>query len=575
MAAADPTLPADQVIGRLLGVVSGIVSAYGYFFYVVDRAEPARLVLRGLRTDEAEMARIRIDYSSTDMTEGYEPPFYIEAGSVQEDVGLTRGSGNFELLSIPLKDREGALAGVIRVGPLAARMVPNRQLRLLREMLPALCAAARIALDGERAGQETRELTGRLQAVSLAAHGAYEPLGLIENLLDLGAGLAGGDRWILAVFGGDLGGYSPLYRGLPSEAVSRASRGLAECARAETLPSSVAVIDTGLAFGGLLQPLYEQSKPGRAVWVPMIQAGRVAGAFVCLVVDAFVLEQHKVQALSTLGVEVLALLDNAHRQSETSRSYLKMLKALVTFMDSCDVHTCGHSARIARLSREIASEMGLDRRFQEAVEVAAFLHDVGMCALESDLIYSKSRFDKSDYDAMKMHVTVGAGLVEPVIEPGGLVPVILHHHERYDGWGYPLRLKGEDIPLGARIVATADAFVAKTSGRAYRKALSFAQAIEGLKKSRGKSLDPSTVDALLAVLRRKQGAAGRRGKILEPCWEMLQCPEPVREACPAGRGDVNCWTITGVKCHTHGGECESCLVFTEYKARIGLEGDGL
>jgi hypothetical protein len=196
-----------------------------------------------------------------------------------------------------------------------------------------------------------------------------------------------------------------------------------------------------------------------------------------------------------------------------------------------------------------------------------------MVLLPEHLLFKKGRYDKNEYEEMKRHVHIGEALVGPVVEPSGLARMIRHHHERWDGYGYPDGLKEDEIPAGARIVAVADMFNAQVSSRNYRTGLPFDNALEDLKAARGTQLDPAMVNAFVRWWQRKQSAQPA-GNPLEPCWEMKMCPAPIALACPAYSHATPCWLVKGTKCEMHGDKCPVCIVFTENLSRIATLSGG-
>jgi HD-GYP domain-containing protein (c-di-GMP phosphodiesterase class II) len=148
----------------------------------------------------------------------------------------------------------------------------------------------------------------------------------------------------------------------------------------------------------------------------------------------------------------------------------------------------------------IAKEMGLPQDQIELISMSARLHDVGKIGMSNALLYKPQQFSLEEWQEFRRHPVIGASMVEnfPLFRKGR--DLILHHHERWDGQGYPDRLVGEDTPLGARIIAAADALEAMTADRVYRRALTLDEAMQELRREKGKQFDPSVSDALLRIL---------------------------------------------------------------------------
>ncbi|MCL6561042.1 MAG: HD domain-containing protein, partial [Firmicutes bacterium] len=281
------------------------------------------------------------------------------------------------------------------------------------------------------------------------------------------------------------------------------------------------------------------------------------------------LDGQQISAITLVAQRIVELLSVKIYFEEISNAYLKSLKTLVESMDARNPNTVGNSKRVARAAGIIALEMGVPKKDAETISMAAFLRDIGMSGLKTSLVGKKGSFTSSEQEAMKLHTEVGAVLVQSIPDAEEIASLIKHHHERWDGWGYPSKLKGEEIPLGSRIIAVADTFNAMISNRPHRPALPFEKAIDGLKAASGSQLDPAAVSALVNWFKRKQKLSGN-GQ-LEPCSEMIQCPDSLAGNCPAFGKNASCWTIPGTLCDGHGHNCETCPVYTEYQSRSSVK----
>ena len=173
---------------------------------------------------------------------------------------------------------------------------------------------------------------------------------------------------------------------------------------------------------------------------------------------------------------------------------VKLLEQLVSGLETHDPYLHGHSRRVARQSWMIARQMGLPREEVARIRTAAAIHDVGKINTPKSILHKPGRLTDAEYEVIKRHPGEGADMCE-VLEDPAIVSIVRHHHERVDGSGYPQGLKGEDIPLGARIVAVADTFDAITSSRSYRAASAHKKAIDILKAEAGTRLDADVVKA--------------------------------------------------------------------------------
>jgi putative nucleotidyltransferase with HDIG domain len=186
-------------------------------------------------------------------------------------------------------------------------------------------------------------------------------------------------------------------------------------------------------------------------------------------------------------------------------NYLKTIRALAAAVDAKDNYTRGHSEKVMAMAEELAREMTWgDERSIAVIRDAALLHDIGKIGIPGHILNKPGTLSFDEFNGiMKNHSAVGANIVKEVPFLNELYPMILHHHEHYDGSGYPHGLKGEDIPLGARILHVADAFDAMTSDRPYRSSLGHKEAIRRIVADSGKHFDPGVVGVLLRIARRK------------------------------------------------------------------------
>ncbi len=184
------------------------------------------------------------------------------------------------------------------------------------------------------------------------------------------------------------------------------------------------------------------------------------------------------------------------------RSLHQFAESLGNAMDAKDHCTHDHSEQVATLAHALALELGLARRVAFAVHIAGHLHDIGKIGVPDCILQKAGPLSDADWVEMRKHPTIGAQIVAPVKAlntASGVAEMILHHHERWDGRGYPHGLIGEAIPLGARILAVADALSAMVQDRPYRRGLAFEDAMAELRRSAGSHLDPDVVTAFLAL----------------------------------------------------------------------------
>jgi len=184
--------------------------------------------------------------------------------------------------------------------------------------------------------------------------------------------------------------------------------------------------------------------------------------------------------------------------------YLDTIRALAAAIDAKDPYTKGHSERVAKMSVTLAQELNLSGREIENIEYTALLHDIGKIGIADSILGKKGSLTSQEFDKIKEHTAMGANIIEPVDFLKNSYWAIYHHHEKYNGKGYPDGLKSEDIPILARIIAVADAYDAMNSDRPYRKKLNKDKILKELKDQSGKQFDPEVVKALISVLDRER-----------------------------------------------------------------------
>jgi putative nucleotidyltransferase with HDIG domain len=192
-------------------------------------------------------------------------------------------------------------------------------------------------------------------------------------------------------------------------------------------------------------------------------------------------------------------LEQANRLSkERSTTAMESLSATV---DARDAYTAGHSRRVQQLALAIGRELGLTHAGLEVLGHAALFHDIGKLAIPDTVLLKPSRLSDSEWGLMRRHASEGARIIDRLGFLKDAVPAIRHHHERYDGRGYPDGLAGEDIPLGARIIHVADALDSMLTSRIYREARPAHEVLEELAGGSGTQFCPRCVEALRRLLR--------------------------------------------------------------------------
>jgi putative nucleotidyltransferase with HDIG domain len=182
-------------------------------------------------------------------------------------------------------------------------------------------------------------------------------------------------------------------------------------------------------------------------------------------------------------------------------TYMRTIKALAQAIDARDHYTYSHSDNVTRYAELIARSMGVEMQYVQDIKDACQLHDLGKIGVHDSVLGKPSALTQEEFNEIKQHAQKGATILEPLKFLDNVIEIVKHHHERWDGKGYPDMLGAEQIPLGARIMAVADSYDAMVSARPYRKVgLSINEAIEEIKKNSGVQFDPKVVEAFLKVV---------------------------------------------------------------------------
>lgn len=206
-----------------------------------------------------------------------------------------------------------------------------------------------------------------------------------------------------------------------------------------------------------------------------------------------------------LATDVETLRNKINKLTKRSNETLKeAIFALARTIESKDHTTGEHVERTVRYATEIAQGLGLSSEEIERIKQGCILHDLGKVGVNENILSKKGRLTRTEFAEIKKHPQTGANILRPIKFMHDVIPLILYHHERWDGKGYPVGLKGEDIPIGARIISVADVYQALTANRPYRKALPKKKAIEIIKKGSGTQFDPVVVNQFLEIIQKRK-----------------------------------------------------------------------
>lgn len=203
--------------------------------------------------------------------------------------------------------------------------------------------------------------------------------------------------------------------------------------------------------------------------------------------------------LTILSSVVSITIENIKLYQSIENFYLELVQTLARIIDTKDSYTGDHASRARERARRLALELNVPQSMLKHIEYAALLHDIGKIGIDEKILRKPGKLTEEEYKTMKKHPEIAYQILSPIEFLAPVARIVLYHHEWYNGMGYPDGLKGEEIPLGSRIVSVIDAWDAMTSDRPYRKALSREVAREELIKGAGKQFDPKVVEAFLKL----------------------------------------------------------------------------
>ncbi len=204
--------------------------------------------------------------------------------------------------------------------------------------------------------------------------------------------------------------------------------------------------------------------------------------------------------LSTLGSQAALAIYNAQLHEAREKALLDTIAALARSIEAKDGYTIQHCENMTGRAVAVAQALSLTRQEVDSIRMGAILHDIGKIGIPDAILNKPDKLTSEEYEEIKKHAAIGAGIVQSIGALHDVVPIVLHHQERYDGSGYPDRISGTNIPIGARIIGVVDTYGAMTEDRVYRKAPGHSRAVDELQCLAGKQFDPTVVDTFIRLL---------------------------------------------------------------------------
>ncbi len=205
------------------------------------------------------------------------------------------------------------------------------------------------------------------------------------------------------------------------------------------------------------------------------------------------------EILAGISSQIAQSIDRAKKFEKLQNTYRQTLNSLINAIDARDHYTRLHSERVAFYGEKFAKELNLSKRNIEVIKEACFLHDIGKIGIPDVILNKNEKLSTEEFEVMKQHSIIGYNILKPLEFLGKIPEIVKANHERWDGRGYPDGLKGEKIPLGARILCICDAFVTMIDKRGYKRAFTYKEAFRELRRNKGKQFDPTLVGIFLKI----------------------------------------------------------------------------
>lgn len=550
-------------IDYLLERIGTLIDASVYAFYIFD-TKNKQYILKGVRHSETDFGKVRPSYSglAAYKKEAYMPPISLNISSIPSKSEMV-DEGEVPLFFVPL----GGI-GAVRIGPV--RKVSRKTQKALDELAMQIQYVLPELILSESMRNQVDVVVASGKALQNISDVAIDPKITLNLMIKASLKAVGAFG---AVYLERLPSHWQISSAIGLEADVQIGLEQDEtflgfiCSQVEG-KDSVVIGQGEAAFYELPKLLAAQGTQAIAI----AQVGH-RGLLVFLFQKSIALETDPFAMIAT---DLLDIMDSQAPIQHLSKVYIRILKKLARMMDNLNPYTIGYSDQMSRYAIIIAKELGLPEDEIRDIALAAYLSNIGVLGLTTDLYQKEGKYTEAEFEMMKLHSEVGASVMSVTTGNKRVASYILSHHERMDGAGYPSGLRGAEIPVGARILAVVQTFLAKINGRKQRDPLSFDKALQMLVSASGTQLDKQVVDALVRWYQRKRVDPKFAERSLGNCWEMCCAPSSICEHCPVfitsnAGSRVNCWEVEGSLCSSHGKSCTTCFVRTEFVTRSAMK----
>ncbi|MCW2928862.1 MAG: diguanylate cyclase with sensor [Thermoleophilia bacterium] len=416
--------------------------------------------------------------------------------------GLRDGNGlvGMIVLDAPAQLDDGAEALLAAVGRQASMAIERgRMLRSIRKRSRHLACTPKLArsLTGQRDPEAVARIAARELNEGFGFGRVTIALATVDGAL---AGTSTGDEELRIIASSGVNAPSDMAHPACTDA-------LRECVR--TGRPYVSVAGDVDDLGDLLVPQDGDAPAdcrGRIV-VPIAGRDRkVVGAIAVYEADPDVLGEDDLHMLETIADQLGGTIEQAALFASLERSYFETVEALSSALEAKDAYTLDHARSITDMSADVGRRLGMREDEIRDLKLGALLHDIGKIGVPTEILSKPGPLTDDEFEVMKEHTVIGEQIIASVEFLQGVRPLVLHEHERWDGAGYPHQLKGEEIPLGARIIFVCDSWHAMTSDRPYRTALPDEEALRRLRDGAGSQFDPAVVDAFCDLMEQEHAA---------------------------------------------------------------------
>lgn len=488
------SLRLEDVLKKVMDEAISLLGAENGSLMLVDevRSELKMLVAQGLDEQIVTTTRINLGEGITGWVAKEGQPRLLSRGKGD---GEHQGddSAAVSAMCVPLKSKDRCIGVVNLSGRLDGSDFTEEDLKILS----ILASHAASAIDIAQLYQQVTSQVGHLEALYQLGRILNSSLSLDEILptalsqtLDLLQAKTA-SVMLLDEKGEEL--RIRLAHGLPPEIVERTIVRLGERVSGRVAATGEPVLIKG----------QEGDDTDSSICVPLLANQQVLGVLnIRTKLDGSDFSQQDLELASQLANIAAAAIENASLHDELQALFLSTVSAMANSIDARDPYTKGHSERVTSYAVMIAEELKLSTDELERLRYAGLLHDIGKIRIRDHILHKPGRLTDAEFTEMKKHPEYGVEIMQPVKAFETILPAMLHHHERYDGRGYPHGLEGENIPLSARILCVADCFDAMTSDRPYRKGLDVEIAVGELAKNKSTQFDPLLVDIFLKLVDR-------------------------------------------------------------------------